>query len=297
MLIGGIVLTKLAKLCYEGTDLHKHSECVLMASELFAAPAKLSMPHPQVAGEYATYTFREFMDTGLFTDQYVLQPSELLHTLAVSSQALIDQGLFHKALPLAALMEYIAADVARSKVLAVKARLLKASALVELGYINEGLQIYNRILSMKDLPDYGARGSEHSAKQRGKNFQFPSDQVYRNDLSPEADENQAVLKALLEAISEDTEQKLKKFCSPYIIESLQYLRALFLVRLGETENVENADKAELRQQLLKTAEELMRGSLRRIQFAEEVSYIKAELVDLKLKEFDRDENREEALAE
>jgi len=77
--------------------------------------------------------------------------------LAVSSQALLDQGLFHKALPLAALMEYIASDVARSKVLTVKARLLKAAALVELGNLNEGLQIYNRILSLKDLPDYGAR--------------------------------------------------------------------------------------------------------------------------------------------
>lgn len=157
VLIGGIVLTKLAKLCYEGTDLFKHSECILMAAELFAAPAKLSMPHPQVASEYATYSFQEFMSRGLFTDQYVLQPSELLHTLAVSSQALIDQGLFHKALPLAALMEYIASDVARSKVLTVKARLLKASALVELGNLNQGLQMYNRVLSLKDLPDYGAR--------------------------------------------------------------------------------------------------------------------------------------------
>jgi len=39
-----------------------------MAAELFAAPAKLSMPHPQVASEYSTYTFREFMSRGLFTD-------------------------------------------------------------------------------------------------------------------------------------------------------------------------------------------------------------------------------------
>jgi len=296
-LIGGIVLTKLAKLCYEGTDLHKHSECVLMASELFAAPAKLSMPHPQVASEYGTYTFREFMGQNIFTDQYVLQPSELLHTLAVSSQALIDQGLFHKALPLAALMEYIAADVTRSKILTVKARLLKASALVELGYINEGLQIYNRILSMKDLPDYGARHSEHSAKQDGKNFQFASDQIYRNDLSPEADENQAALKSLLEAVPDDTEQKLMEFSSPFIIESLHYLRALFLVRIGETENVDVLDKAELRQNLLKTAEDLMRGSLRRIQFAEEVSHIKADLVDLKLKEVDRNDEKIQALTE
>ena len=72
MLIGGIVLTKLAKLCYEGTDLNKHSECILMAAELFAAPSKLSLPHPQVATEHSTYTFREFMGRGLFTDKHVL---------------------------------------------------------------------------------------------------------------------------------------------------------------------------------------------------------------------------------
>jgi hypothetical protein len=175
VLIGGIVLTKLAKLCYEGTDLHKHSECLLMAAELFAAPSRLSLPHPQVATEHATYTFREFMGRDLFTDKHVLQPSELLHTIGVSTQQLIDQGLFDKALPLAALMEFIAGDVTRSKVLTVKARLLKATALVELGYINEALQIYKRIVHMKDLPDYGARHSEHSMKENGKNFQFPSD--------------------------------------------------------------------------------------------------------------------------
>ena len=46
VLVGGIVLTKLAKLCYEGKDMVKFSECILMASELFAAPAKLTLPHP-----------------------------------------------------------------------------------------------------------------------------------------------------------------------------------------------------------------------------------------------------------
>jgi hypothetical protein len=45
--------------------------------------------------------------------------------------------LFEKALPLASLMEYIASEVTKSKVLTIKARILKAIALVEIGYINE----------------------------------------------------------------------------------------------------------------------------------------------------------------
>jgi hypothetical protein len=81
VIIGGIVLNKLAKLCYEGNDLHRFSECTLMAAELFAAPGKLSMPHPMVAAEYRSYTFREFLGRDLFKDQYVLQPSETIHAL------------------------------------------------------------------------------------------------------------------------------------------------------------------------------------------------------------------------
>lgn len=46
VLIGGVVLSKLAKLIYEGKDLHKFMETSLMAAELFAAPAKLTFPHP-----------------------------------------------------------------------------------------------------------------------------------------------------------------------------------------------------------------------------------------------------------
>ena len=71
------------------------------------------------------------------------------------------------------------------------------------------------------------------------NYQFPKEQGYRNDWPPEADEYQPVLKLLLESIPETTEHSLMAFCSPYILESLHFLRALFLVRIGETENVVN----------------------------------------------------------
>lgn len=108
-----------------------------MAAELFAAPAKLSLPHPMVPSEYTAYRFREFLGTRWLRDSYILKPSDLLNALAVTAQALIDQEMFAKALPLTALMDYVAADVTRSKVLTVKARLLHTIALTELGYIDE----------------------------------------------------------------------------------------------------------------------------------------------------------------
>ena len=87
VLVGGVVLSKLAKLCYEGKDMHKYTECILMASELFAAPAKLTLPHAQTSIEYSNYSFREFLDgriagdQSVFEDKQVLQPSEVLHSV------------------------------------------------------------------------------------------------------------------------------------------------------------------------------------------------------------------------
>lgn len=131
-----------------------------MTAELYAAPAKLSFPHPQIAIEYQNYRLREFLSDQLFADKYIITPSEILHTLGVATQALIDADLFEKALPLASLMEYVANEIAKSKVLTIKARLLKAIALIEIGYINEAYQIYNRVLSQKDLPKVGGRDSD-----------------------------------------------------------------------------------------------------------------------------------------
>lgn len=70
-------------------------------------------------------------------------------------------------------MEYVSSDIAKSKVITVKSRVLKAIALTEMGCINEAYQIYNRVLSLKDLPKHGSRESEFTIKKEGKNFYFP----------------------------------------------------------------------------------------------------------------------------
>lgn len=81
------MLSKLAKLIYEGKDMHRFSECIAMASDMLAAPAKLSLPHPQTPIEYHSYTFREFLngrcagDVSLFEDKQIVSPSELIAAL------------------------------------------------------------------------------------------------------------------------------------------------------------------------------------------------------------------------
>ena len=137
--------------------------------------------------------------------------------------------------------------------------------------------IYRRILKGKDLPKHGSRASETLAKIDGPNFNFSSKDGYRNDLSPEADENQAALQFLQKDIEEDALKKLKAYCSPSLLEEIRYLRCLFLVRIGEKENVENLDKASLRSGLLQAAEHGLRNCLRQLQVNFEVSSIQEKI--------------------
>ena len=167
-----------------------------------------------------------------------------------------------RSIAVSSLMEYIAADISRSKLLTVKSRLLKAIGLTEIGFLNEAYQMYNKILSMKDLPKIGARDSDFTVKKEGKNFFFPYNQRYHNNLAPEHEKNQEAIQNIMKPIAPEVLAALKKFASPYVIELLQYLRCTMLVRIGESENVElPAEKGELRMTLLKAAEESVRTGI------------------------------------
>lgn len=147
-------------------------------------------------------------------------------------------------------MEYVAKHVTQSAILVTKARVLKANALIEIGYINQALLIYKRIIEGKDLPKHASRNSETLSRQDGSNFHYDSKLDYRNDLSPEADENTGVLTFIQKELDGAALQSLKDYCSPALVEEIKTLRCIFMVRLGEPENIENSDKAALRQGLL-----------------------------------------------
>ena len=183
-------------------------------------------------------------------------------------------------------MEYVASEISKSKVLTVKARLLKMIALSEIGYINEAYQTYNKLLSQKDLPKPGVRESEFTSKKEGKNFFFPFNQKYYNHLSPEHEKNQEAIQNILKAIPSDVINQLKKYCSPFVVDLLHYARSLLLARIGESENVEMPEKADFRVQMLKMSEENLRNVLRSLQFNEEIAYLKERMESLSHKVID-----------
>ena len=138
------------------------------------------------------------------------------------------------------------------------------------GYLNEALQIYRRILEAKDLPKHGSRQSEYSQMVDGPNYHVDDSLKFFNQFPPEHEKNQPAIQFLLKPIEGPKLDQLKAFCSPDVFECIYVLRAMFLFRVGEVENVESLDKADLRNQLLKAAEDQSRQSLARLAFNYEV---------------------------
>ena len=59
-IIGGIVLAKLGKFIYN-TNMHLQREAIVMGSELFAAPFKVSMFHPHEKIDFVNYRMKELL--------------------------------------------------------------------------------------------------------------------------------------------------------------------------------------------------------------------------------------------
>ena len=179
----------------------------------------------------------------------------------VNLSTMFDLEQYHQVLPIASLMEYVALNITKSSQLVTKARISKALALSELGYINEAYRIYKKILLQKNLHKYGDHASEFADRNDGAHFHLPHDDCYFNDLTPEHDKNQPAIQFLLKPIEHEILQRMKNYCTPFIVEMLQFLRTSILVRVGENQNVENLDKADARRQILKNAEDGTRASL------------------------------------
>lgn len=143
------------------------------------------------------------------------------------------------------------------------------------------------MLELKDLPQHGTGTSAYAAKLGGKNFNFDNETGYKNDLPPTADGNVAVIKRLLEPISEEAERKFEAFLSPYLVELVQYARVLLIVRTNLSEDVKEA-ASEFRTANLKSAEESLRSILRKIQYQETLAHLQKELDAAEAREVDKD---------
>ena len=109
-------------------------------------------------------------------------------------------------------------------------------------------------------------------------------------MAPENDKNKEAIDFLIKPISDDQAKLMKKYLSPSAWEQLNSLKWLFIIRLGESENVEMPEKADFRNGLLKQSEDALRIILKSLSVQEEISYMQNKISKLKIKVFNKPED-------
>ena len=272
--IGGVVLAKLGKYIYN-TNVHLQRECILMGSELFSAPFKISMFHPHNKIDFIEYRMKEFLpDTELLSDKQVILPIDLLSGLDIMCEMLLDYGLYERILPCATLMNYVATDVVKTIPYMVKAKVLKGIALCNLGYISQSLTCFYQIIEDKDQVINVINPSEYLRQSKGSSFSF-KDPVYsyRNDLPPEAEENVQSIEHLIEV-----EPKLCESLniSPLLESLVVFLKnAIILATLKDPFDISETE--DMRNKYFSTAEEGFKKAIECITNEEEVVKLKTKI--------------------
>lgn len=264
--LAGNVLTKLALHCYESKDAHRARECLLFAAQLFAAPLKLSLPHPSTAVGFKLYRMQEFTPNFAFLDLNRVVPlADLAVSLEYVSRNLLENYSYVEVLPLASFLEALACDYLLSPGVTVKARNLRAAALSHLGYIDEALETLQKIIAMKDMPSSMAKRS--LVRERDNAF-WTAKIHFVNSLPPEHPQNQEAVQYLLKA---EIPVSLTTTAGSFAYIETLYLKGLLLARLGQSESLEEATSEPLRKQLNAEADRVLRLVLKTLSYEEELT--------------------------
>ena len=259
-LVGGVVLGKLAKFCCKDDEDRRLEHC-LLAAELFRAPFCLGLPHPQRLCDFAAYQASQFMiGKNLFSDERNLDCSTMLLGLAEVGDVLIQNSLPGLAIPCICLREYFC----RYKMFNVdglaKARLQKAEACVDAGFLAEGLSALAGVMTGSGLPrilggyagEVRADDEIYAGEGTRESLNFYGFKEFRNCLSVHDEGNRGALNWLLGAADaedggdgEETEgyglgvgengmtNRVKALYGEEIMDRLLEVRIKFIMRLSD----------------------------------------------------------------
>ncbi len=150
-MLAGCLLAKTAK--FTITDLNVSLEYTLMAARLLTCVFECDVAHPQRPCDFATYT-PTYLWPGvdIFADRYRCNSRATIDALEFIGMELTASGYFLEALPVLAMYEHVARDTARSVTHTVHARLLRAKALSQLGFLSETYQHLRNLQLGEGLP-------------------------------------------------------------------------------------------------------------------------------------------------
>ncbi len=254
----GVVRSVLAAVVL--ADMVRHSplnlslrlKCARLAALLLAVPFKSSVSHPQSAAGFATYTPSALVPgVDVFADARALPVSAVLSAARLVASTLLQYGseFADAVLPVVALYEHVAGDVAGLVRRVVDARVLRMHALVATGNYSAAADVLASIVRCARLPHSGggsgARpGSAAPADAAGTPSEgswklLPQLATYHNHLPPTHPLNRAALCWIAHPYANafDTKQvvglqaALVAAIGPIVASRVALVRAELLVRI------------------------------------------------------------------
>ncbi|KAI8919442.1 hypothetical protein DFJ77DRAFT_529484 [Powellomyces hirtus] len=140
LIVAAMAATRMVQTRYAHINLDKRQSLVLFAARLFGILLRGSLPHPANPLELAQYTPQYILPyLNLFSDQNRINSWHLVGVLSFLATELIATNRPWEALPLGALMEYLAVHACYSTSILCSARMIKAEVLLHLGAISDGM--------------------------------------------------------------------------------------------------------------------------------------------------------------
>ena len=224
------ILHKMNKFCYDN-DLYNQRECAQMAGEISYSILNNIIPHPMIYTKYGTYRISEInRNVDIFKSNEGIKQNDLAISLIELSETLIAYGDYELCLPMLSFAEYISCDICKSVYYTLKTRIMRIEALSELGYINEAIMIFNKIMKKIDLPSIIGYGYNEYTVGR---YASVSDIKYYNDLPPEDPKNIEAMNAFMKLV---VDGDLKGMIGANAYYELMYMKLMILYRVYYKEN-------------------------------------------------------------
>ncbi|RKO92696.1 hypothetical protein BDK51DRAFT_43510 [Blyttiomyces helicus] len=140
--LAGMAVIKLCHVGYRSNDIDKRDELADLATRLFIAPLKGTLPHPLDPLGFCDYIpCTVFPSLDLFDDKYRSNPSILWAGLTITARNRLSVGGMNDVLIIAALMEHVASSILASSEHVAMSRMVKCDALLGLGLISESIEL------------------------------------------------------------------------------------------------------------------------------------------------------------
>ncbi len=150
--LGVSVIGKIANYRLHASDYAGCSRCCLFVADLVGLLFSSSLEHPQRACDFSSHTIEAlFPDT--FMDWFQCSGRQVVDSVQFVCHFLVENGYYLRSLYVSSFYEYVARRVVREVGCTVDARMLKAQALMEIGYLKDAGCIISGVYQGKGLPE------------------------------------------------------------------------------------------------------------------------------------------------